>query len=353
MSGSSVCVRADASTAVGAGHVTRCTALALAMRDAGASVVFVSRRLPGDSIEHVRFLGFEVQALSERFSNLTPEDPEETITALGGSVPDLLVVDSYELSVGWETDMRGRGACVVAIDDAGQRAHDCDVLLDQNAIADDGGASDPYRALAASGTRLLLGPHFALLRPEFALMHEALKPRDGIVHRVLVSFGGSDPGNGTELALKALAPLANRGLEVDVVIGGQNPNLGPCELLAAQVGARLYVDTNRMAELMAAADLAIGAAGSTTWERCCLGLPSIAFSAAANQDGIALEVARIGALCFAGLLEEASVEGLTRLLEELLGDTAVLTSMSSCGLALVDGRGASRVASALLGGCAP
>lgn len=343
-----VCVRADASTASGAGHVMRCLALAEALRDAGADVVFVSRRLPGDMTARVHARGFDQRILDGSRGPSAPEEVAETIAAFAGDAPSLVVADSYELTAAWEGAMRSRGIRVVAIDDGAQRAHDCDILFDQNLVPDDG--ADPYRGLIPEYARMLSGPRFALLRPEFAGLHDVAHPRDGVVRRVLVSFGGADVGNATGLTLLALDSLGDRGLRVDVVIGGSNPTGEDVERFALRSGATVHVDTDKMAEIMAEADLAVGAAGSTTWERCCLGLPTVAISVAPNQDGIAEGAARAGVLRFAGHLASVNAPGLATTIADVIDDPAGLNSMSVRGLALVDGRGARRAADSMLKG---
>lgn len=289
-------IRADASAAIGTGHVTRCRALAQALEARGAAVEF----------------------------------KEES----GIEAEDWLVVDSYSLDAAWEARMRRKAGRILAIDDLADRKHDCDMLLDQNYFPD---AESRYRALLPERCRKLLGPRYALLRPEFSSARP--RTRSGEVRRVLVSLGGVDAGNETANVIRLLKGL---GLEVDVVAGAANPHRGEIERLCMAAKFRFHLQASNMAELMAAADLAIGAGGSTTWERCCLGLPTLQVAIAPNQEAPSRALAEAGLVSYAG----SSVTG--KALREALGDPQRLRDQSARMAALVDGHGARRVAAALL-----
>ena len=291
-----VVFRADASLAIGSGHVMRCRALAQVLQERGAQVEFKD---------------------------------ESGIEAV-----DWLVVDQYNLDAAWESRMRQKAAKILVIDDLADRQHDCDLLLDQNWFPD---AERRYAGRVPARCRMLLGPRYALLRPEFS--RSGKRERDGKVHRVLVSMGGMDPGNETS---KSIQLLKGKSVAVDVVVGAANPHRDAIKRQCAQAGFEFHLQPSNMAELMAAADLAIGAGGTTTWERCRLGLPTLQIAIAPNQEAPSRALAEAGLVTYAGAsLTEDS-------LLKVLGNAEMLRQQSRRVAELVDGQGARRVAAALL-----
>jgi UDP-2,4-diacetamido-2,4,6-trideoxy-beta-L-altropyranose hydrolase len=351
-----VAMRADASPAIGAGHVMRCLSLADGLRRAGASVAFVSRSLPPHLAALVADRGHEVLALggeTGRASDDLPHsgwlpttqaaDAAETTRVLGAARCDWLVVDHYALDARWEIALRSIATRLLAIDDLADRDHDCDVLLDQNLHA---GAAQRYAGHVPPRSELLLGPQFALLRPEFRAARGATAPRTGDVSRVLVSFGGADASNDTTAAVEAVAEAMPHVTQVDVVLGADHACRDAIQQACLRRGYRCHVQTDRMAELMTAADLAIGAGGVTTWERCCVGLPAIAIAAAANQRDVLEQAARHG-LVYA--LDGPVSAGRLGLHLRALADNASLRHrMSDAALATVDGLGVDRTVQAML-----
>ncbi len=209
-------------------------------------------------------------------------DAQACLQALGGSPAwDWLVVDHYGLGPPWETAMRAATHRLLAIDDLA-RAHDCDVLLDVNHFEH---AQARYQGRLPAAAVVLTGPRYALLRPDFESHRRDVQPRSGPVRRLLILLGGMDADNVTGRAIEAIDCLPQaRDIDVDVVIGAAHPARALLESLAAS-RPRLYlhVQSNEIAALCARADLAIGAGGGTTWERCCLGLPTLALCLAPNQ----------------------------------------------------------------------
>lgn len=191
------------------------------------------------------------------------------------------MVDSYALDHKWEKFLRPHVNKIMVIDDLANRAHDCDLLLDQNYYRD---IEHRYDGLLPLTCRKLLGPEYALLRPEFHQAKKNLRKRDGKIRRILVFFGGSDPSNETKKALQAIKLLNRPEIAVDVVVGAGNPHREEIKQICSEMpNTTYYCQVENMAELMAAADLAIGAGGVTTWERLYLELPTIAIAVAENQ----------------------------------------------------------------------
>lgn len=358
--------RADASISIGSGHVMRCLTLADALAREGDQAFFVMRDLPGHLLDLIQRHGHACTLLPAPSGGAQNEGPpphapwlgvpwqvdaKETAAALQkkGSF-DWLVVDLYAVDARWERTLQQPGLQILAIDDLADRPHDCDVLLDQNLQE----APDRYARLVPETTRLCLGPEHALLRPQFAAARRKLKPRDGSVRRVLVFFGGSDPDNLTERALAALSTLDRSELVIDVVVGASNPRRERiAELCASQRGVNFHFNLPDLAALTAVADLAIGAAGVTTWERACLGLPALVVTLATNQRPVATCSEASGILRWLGDGHEVSVERLADAVAAALADPAALSEQSRRGMALVDGRGTERVVAAMRAGYVP
>jgi UDP-2,4-diacetamido-2,4,6-trideoxy-beta-L-altropyranose hydrolase len=338
-----VVVRADASVALGAGHVMRCLTLACAMRGRGWEVVFASRALAGNLLAFIASEGFAVRALAAEAPGDEAAQASEVVAALGGERVDALVVDHYDLAARFAGPFQAGGAKVLVVDDLANRVHACDVLLDQNLVE---GFERRYEGLVPPGATLLLGPRHVLLREEFATQAIA---RGGPVPRLLLSFGGTDPSNVTEAVLGALRTFVWAPWEADVVIGQTNPHRARIEAIVAEDPRLvLHVQTARMAALMAQADLMVGAGGSTHWERCALGLPAIVVSLAENQRPTTACVAARGACVDLGPSEDVDRERFAREILALLGDRERLRAMGERAATLVPCEGGvARVVDAL------
>lgn len=338
--------RVDASSHIGYGHVVRCAALAQSLAARGAQIHFVCRELPGHYCDALEGLGFHVHRLPGQDASLADDIAQSQAALAATGVADWLVVDHYKLDARWEQAMRTAAKRIFVIDDLADRNHDCDLLLDQNFST---ASAKRYAGLVAPGTHLLLGPTHALLRPEFAQRRSQRLLRDGAVRRVLVCFGGADPQQHTIAMLNALRPHASRLNRIDVVIGLANPHRAATIAACATLpNATLHCPAQDISELLAASDLAIGAGGSMNWERACLGVPTLAFGIADNQQH-GLE-ALIEAGCVAGVpdMPVADEARIAAWLTCLLDNPALLRGLSTRSATLVDGRGAERVADALL-----
>ena len=299
----------------------------------GAMAAFLCRDLPGNLIELTRSRGFETEAIAH-------EDPAQVARLR----PDWVVVDHYGLGSAWERAVRPDARKILVIDDLADREHDCDLLLDQNLNED---MEQRYASRLPAHCRQLIGPHYALLRPEFAEARARLSRVRKPASRLVISFGGIDATNETTRVLNALANLP--ALSLDVVIGPGHPNRGEIQALVSQhPGATLHIGTNRMAALMSEADAFVGAGGSTTWERFCLGLPSLVIAVADNQVATARHLSKLGAIEYIGRQSDLTPAGLRAALLRFLADHEGRTRMAELGMKLVDGLGARRVAQAML-----
>ncbi|MBP2655030.1 MAG: pseudaminic acid biosynthesis-associated protein PseG [Firmicutes bacterium] len=337
-----VVFRCDASMRLGMGHLMRCLTLATVLFRAGATISFVCRKSAVDLTARLRSRGFEVALIgNEDTDEIVPvsEDARETAAILADfQQVDWLVVDHYALGADWELVQRKYARNIMVIDDLANRRHDCDILLDQNLFAD---ANMRYQGLLPDGCRPLLGPHYALLRQEFMEYRNNSRINTS-KKRLFVSFGGGDFTNETAKVLNAIRDADFTELVVDVVIGAANLNYDKiAELCASISNVKLYREVDNMAELMAAADFCIGGGGSTTWERCCIGLPSIVITVALNQIEPMQQLAEAGAIILYTGSRTAS--GYREALEALLTGRYDLHSISKTGQMLYDGEGALRV----------
>ncbi len=333
----------------------RCLTLAFELRERGAQVTFACRPLPGNWIERILAEGFKVLALPggalpdadapEAIDG--PADAQALLDVLEHSqlTFDALVVDHYGLDAAWELALRGQTRCLLVVDDLANRPHECDLLLDSTLSVD----PDRYRTCVPRTCRQLLGPEFALVRREFAARRASGSTRSETGWRVVVSFGGSDPTRETLKALEATSILTLPDLVCDLVAGSHFPHLEEIrERCQLQPNVSLQQDVADMAGLMASADLFVGAGGGTTWERCCLGLPAVVVSVAANQEIAAQALADAGAQRYLGTSDQVSAEEIAQAIGDLLCNVSLRQQMSERAQTLVDGQGAGRVAEAML-----
>ena len=335
---------ADCSAEAGGGHVMRCLALAQALIGAGASCAMIATPAVG------RVLDAFADDRLERAP--VPEAPLHTLVdacvAAGRAwAADVLVLDHYGLAPVQELALSRAAPLLVAIDDLADRAHHCQLLVDPTL----GREAADYAGLTPRGSRVLAGPAHALLAPAYAAMRAsalaARRPQDP-PKRLLVSLGLMDLRGVTGRVLNLIRPQI-AGLEIDVAVGAGAPSLPWLQHLAErEPGVRLHIDSRGMGRLISLADIGIGAGGSSTWERAALGLPCISLILADNQRGPALELDRRGA----SLAVEARGEGLAGDLQAALGrllaDAGLRAQLSQVSAGLCDGRGAHRVAQAVL-----
>lgn len=364
--------RVDASIEMGTGHVMRCLTLAKALRAHGIDSEFISRCHTGNLIDFIEAQGFPVHVLAEKKScvheygtsrsegqSMPPahfqwlgvtlqEDCDASLEVMSGRHADWLIVDHYALDIEWERQLKPFCKRVMVIDDLADRRHECDLLLDQTY----GRREIDYAGLVPDHANILSGSGYALLRPEFyKLRSESLKRREqNSLHEILISMGGVDKDNVTGRILQFLAKCTlPADCRITVVMGRTAPWLNDVRILAERLNlsTRVLVGVEDMAQLMANSDLAIGAAGATTWERCCLGLPSIMLILAENQRNAALLLERDGV---ARLVDSAGdfQTNFSMVIKELFDSKMSLSKLSARSSRVVDGEGCRRVVSAML-----
>ena len=349
----SVAIRVDSSQRIGSGHVMRCVTLASALVATGVEVSFICRDLPGHYADWLHTQGFAVTLLPA--SKSVPKVSDNVYSSwLGENMAieiaqcqaalvkediDWIIVDHYALDATWERAVCPPDARILVIDDLADRLHDCNLLLDQN-YHKDGAAR--YQRIAPKA-ELLLGPMYALLRPDFITCRQELRSRLGKVNKLLISFGGSDNNNVTYTVLRALARINRSDLKIDVIAGQANPHFEELRRHCNLIGAYLYRHVDNMAVRIAGADLGIGATGVSTWERAFLGLPTLAVSVADNQREIARQVDSLGLLRWLGDSNFVSENDWRDALDWACSNADALIAQSRAGMEIVDGMGAYRI----------
>jgi UDP-2,4-diacetamido-2,4,6-trideoxy-beta-L-altropyranose hydrolase len=349
-----IAFRADASLQIGTGHIMRCLTLADALSNEGAQCIFICRPHPGNMMDMILQRGHALISLLPEANSFLPSryprhakwlgadwisDVVQTRQALRGQIIDWLVVDHYALDYRWEKALRNQTRRILVIDDLADRLHDCDLLLDQNL----GHQAKDYFELIGRDTRSMIGPKYALLRPEFAELRKfSLKRRSKPkLKNLLITMGGVDQGNVTSQVLDALT-VCNLcpNLNITVVMGLSSPWLREIKAQALKMTAvtQVLVGVENMAQIMAENDLCIGAAGSTAWELCCLGVPNLLISTASNQSLV------IGPLVSAGATVQLKREDLITIddgvfLKKYIHLANNLSTYSSAAADVTDGLG--------------
>jgi UDP-2,4-diacetamido-2,4,6-trideoxy-beta-L-altropyranose hydrolase len=353
-----VAIRADASNYMGTGHIVRCLTLANSLRDNNNEVEFICRDHPGNLISTIKKQNFEVRTLPSLNNEIsvkpnytgwlgeTPEnDAQQTIDVIDELNPDWLVIDHYEIDEKWEKKVRPYCKNIMVIDDLANRKHDCDMLLDQNFYFD---YEEPYKELLPAKCKQLIGPEYVLLKPEYALYRNKKKSHNEQIKKILLFFGGSDNSNMTSSALKALSLPEFQQIKLDVVVGINNRKKQEIFKLAEKrLNTVLYTKPlDHLAELMFKADFSIGGGGATTWERMCMGLPSLVIALAENQFPLSKKLAERNYIRFIGYAKEISTNDISNALrQEILSkeykERAIL------GSNLCDGNGVNKIVKTL------
>lgn len=338
----------------------RCLTLADALQAQGVECHFICREHPGHLIAMIRGRGHEAHSLPLQEIAWQAESDDGAIVMahahwLGGTIahdaqaclpvvaslrPDWLIVDHYALDAQWETAQRPYCRKIMAIDDLADRRHDCDLLLDQTL----GRRAADYQSLVPAHCEILCGSRYALLRPEFAQWrpNSLARRQNPVLKHLLITMGGVDRDNVTGKVLDALTPdCLPKDCRISVVMGPNAPWLEQVQHKAAQLPwpAEVLVGVCDMARLMTESDLAIGAAGATSWERCCMGLPTVMMVLADNQINIssALEKKNAAAVIDGNCLAESLRDVLKNI------GTRELMEMSSCSKEVCDGTGAVKI----------
>lgn len=350
-----VVFRVDASIEIGTGHVMRCLSLAEVFNENGFKVEFICRLYEGNLINMIRSKGFNVHEL-ELFSKydgdfkladscnsevLQKIDSDECIKILKLNKANWLVIDHYDLDKYWHSRLKSYSEKLIVIDDLSDREYNCDLLLDQTF----GRKKEDYIKLIPKNCKLLLGSKYALLRPEFVKwrrhsLESRIKPK---FRQLLINMGGIDNNNVTgEIIEKLRSCLLPKDINIVIIMGKNAPHLESVQTLSNTLPYKteVKIDVKNMAEIMVNSDISIGAAGSTSWERCCLGLPTIQYVIAKNQIFLAKKLVDYNAV--KSVTNVSQIKLLLENYEEWIEATGSISSK------ICDGMGAYKVFNRML-----
>ncbi|MDB0018682.1 UDP-2,4-diacetamido-2,4,6-trideoxy-beta-L-altropyranose hydrolase [bacterium] len=334
-------IRADASAAIGSGHVMRCLSLSAAIQRRGGETEFVTQLKGGNLATTLRKSSSRLHELAAR-TRTERADALDTLHMAGEA--DAYIVDHYALSDTWETIVGKSGSRVIAIDDLADRKHTASLIVDSTY------PGDSHRYEGLTNGQLLLGTRFAMLSRVYdKLRRSPISTKLGKVPRVLVYFGASDLPGATLTALEALEDSEFRDIKVDVVVG---PNNAYGEAIRQMARSNSYWRIHRsqpsFANLLLHADYAVTAGGVTQLERACLGVPGVTITVADNQVPSTTALASAGVTNYVGHFGDVTPTMIRDALATLTSSAARSREMSTAGMTIVDGLGADRVAEILL-----
>ncbi|MCJ8320000.1 MAG: UDP-2,4-diacetamido-2,4,6-trideoxy-beta-L-altropyranose hydrolase [Colwellia sp.] len=351
--------RADASVIIGTGHIMRCLTLAHQLKKRGVDITFITHTHSGNLIKEIRAFDYRVVELTTITRPIDKhnanswlgcsqqEDAKECIEKLSLIPPiDYLIIDHYAIDENWHKQLRQYCQRLMVIDDLANRHYDCDILLDQTLNRQ----THDYQNLMHAHCQLLLGSKFMLLREEFALVRQqAIDIRNQEIEsspHILISMGGCDPDNINQLAINALIKLKKqqKKLSATVVISSKAPHLMLLKNQLSQYDwVSLEIDSKDMSALMLNANIAIGASGSTAWERCSLGLPCITIVSAENQQTIAENLSAQQAIINLGWYKNITIDMFVVAIENLLENKKQYSHMVQQCFSICDGQGTNNV----------
>jgi len=359
---SSILFRVDASILIGSGHVMRCLTLADEFKKQGWETIFVSRDLPGNNFKEIESRSHCLKILPrphhyfhnniknksyEDWIGVSQEyDAEEIVTLLRCYNIDWIVVDHYSLGKCWEIKMKKISQNIFVIDDLDDRQHECKILLNHTNLPS---FKKKYKDLTSKNTKLLLGPKYLLLSPEYLKIKNRLSNNNGNIKRIFIYYGSIDLSNETGKALEALITMNISDIIIDVAIGRNNLNIENIKTLVSKIkNAYLHFQLPNLADIMSKSDLALSAGGYTIWEQNYLGLASLVTGVAENQVKPTIYLDKIGCLIWLGLSEDVFKDQIINKLQMLIEHPELIINQSKIKMGLVDGLGVERVAKKMM-----
>lgn len=340
-------IRCDSSRIIGSGHVSRCLSLAKSLSKKGVRVHFLCRDLPGHINERIIDSGFSVLTIptfqgDDDYAISQEQDAKNVLAIIKSFGKHAIVIaDHYALTHQWQLSVRTHFPLVV-IDDLADRRHDCDILINQNFYPE---GLDLYGGLVNNDTKLLIGPSYAILSPEYERNRTEHLIFRNDVGRIVIFFGASDLSNVTYRALDAALKASPDSAKIDVVIGKNYPAIDELESLARRSArVKIYNYVENFSDFISNADVMIGAGGVTQWERCCFGIVGVVISIVDNQVRISQNLADIDASVYVGWHKDVEVSDIEGAIQTLLSNRDYRHKISKKAFSLVDGGGAGRVA---------
>jgi len=342
-------IRADASNLIGSGHVMRCLALAQAWHNHGGEITFAIHCESVQLKQKILDEGCRLMVIQQPAPD--PSDLQILIKTARRGDNDWFVIDGYHFTSDYQEALYETGAKLLVIDDCNHLpSYHADIILNQNIFAED------LQYVCGKDTARLLGVHFSLIRRDFLGKNKKSSISESAT-KILVTLGGADPDNATSQVIKALQLLeCKKELEADIVVGPHNPHRKKLETEVDEWSAKRGCDKVKMnllyapphlPDLMASADMAISAGGSTCWELAFLGVPFIVGILADNQKKTAYGLGEAGAALNCGWFHEVDVMELTEYISRMITDRRMRQKLSNMGRQLVDGQGVERVINAM------
>lgn len=356
-----IAIRTDSSPMIGGGHVARCLTLAHILRRHNYKITFVSRCLLDnhksliESYDYsLKMLSYPMRDVEQNYESRTQssnstlayeegaweEDSIQTLSLFAPNSLEWLILDNYKLGDQWQSKSRLVAKNIMVIDDRINLKCDCDLYLNQSIV------SDKLKIEIGEfpvSCRSMIGPAFALLASNYAILRRKIQPRSGKINRIVVSFGLGDDRGLTEIILNVLLSLGLELCSIDVILGGGNTNKDVIyKAAASHENINIYEYLNDLSEIYSVADVVIGSGGISTWERCCLGVPAIVISIAENQELMSTQLDQLGVIKYLGRSVDLTIPLITQKISEIIKNDLSIAWSLNC-LKLSDGRGAERV----------
>jgi len=334
----SLIFRVDASPDIGTGHLMRCMALGQTWKDAGGNVIFITACQNNALLQRLRAEDFDIHLIPDSYPNTS--DWIHTKNIISNYSNAWIILDGYHFDENYQIRIKELGNKLFLIDDTAHLdRYYADIMLNQNLHADElNYHCEPY-------TKLLLGTKYVLLRKQFMRWQGWRRKIPDIAHKVLITLGGSDPSNQTLKIIRALQKVDIRGLEVVVVVGASNPHFREIQSTTrnSRFVIRLIRNATDMPELMAWADIAVSAGGSTSWELAFMGLPALLIVLAENQRRSAKLLAERKVFLGLGEGQNVKVQDIAQALKNVLQNCEIRKKLSQKEHLLVDGMGVERI----------
>ena len=333
-------IRVDASPEIGIGHIMRCLTLAQELKNNFDKIIFLTQKNSSDFIETIMKNEFEVIFISAN----NDSDIIKNIVTTNSVNKNFLLIDHYNVDSNFESSLKNTFEKIFVIDDLANRKHDCDLLIDQNYYRD---LNQRYEKLIQNDTIVLLGPKYAIIRPEFRTINKKAIKKNSQIKKILISFGGSDPTNECKKSLDALCSIENNQFEIVAIVGIYNNKFEQLKKLYEKYSnIKIYRHVNDLSLLMLNSDLFIGAGGTTTWERFYMGLPSIVTIISDDQKESTEFLSHMGHIINLGLAKNVTSKTYVQTLQKPNFD--LIYNMSINNQKLVDGNGSNRIKSQII-----
>lgn len=337
-------IRTDASVSIGTGHLMRMIALGQAWQAKGGEVFFLCADITPALEQRLASEDFHLFQIHASLGS--KEDLMKTMqliskTLKADSQNARVVLDGYHFGSNYQLGIKAAGFKLLVVDDYGSADfYHADLVVNQNI-----NAREELYAKRDPRTKLLLGTNFAMLRKEFLAYKDWKRDIPPVGKKILVTLGGSDPDNVT---LKVVEALLDFDMHIKVAVGGSNPHLIEIENFIKRRNDKLafievIINTTDMPNLMAWADVAVVAGGSTSWEVVFMGLPALVFTFAENQKEIALAIDRHNLGVNLGWANKTTYNNLKIVLADFLSDRAKRLKILDSGKNLIDGMGCFRI----------